>query len=743
MCERMGPMNEHLIKTAQWISSRHNVDRAVMPFFRYFPVADDVRRATLHITSMGLYKVMINIRPVTETLLNPGWTQYKKRLQVQTYDVTNLLLPNVPDNLIQVYLAAGWFSWMAPSAHYPGPYALLAALEIEYYDGTVQTLCTDNQWDISFCEIVSSDIFKGETVDYRQRNQADRISFPVTLRNIRKDILVSQEAAPVCEQEKLAPVRYFVTPKGERVLDFGQNLTGYVRIRAKGKPGDKIRITHAEVLDKAGNFYTGNLQGTRQQATYFLSGENVCQPSFSFMNFRYIRLDEYYTQEVHPEDFTAVAVYSALKRTGWFRCGIDKVNRLYENILWSQRSNFLDVPTASPQREKCCGRTGEAQLFCRTAMYNYDCRTFYRKWLRDLAADQLDSGSVSHQVPNVLEQNDAGAAGWGDAAVILPWHCYLMYGDPTVLQEQYHSMSEWLRYIGDCCGEGHYIWENGCRFGDWLAPDAAEGGHKEATDGALVASAYYAYSAALMAKTAMVLHRDADARRYRELYAQIREAYLQRFLPNGALLCDTQTAHILTLYMGLYETSAPLVNRLAALIEERSGALTTGAIGAAYALHVLSDFGREEMAYSLLLRETYPSWLYTVNHGATTLWERWDGIRPDGSFEDDRGSSFNHVAFGAVGDWLYGDVAGIRPCEECPGFARVEIRPRPDKRLGWAAGVLATASGRLVSSWKYQGDTLHYHIEIPDGMTASFNAGGRIRELSAGQYDFQETDGIP
>ena len=739
-------MNEHLMKNAQWISFSRNVGKAVVPFYRRFPVAEGVRQATLHITSMGLYKVLINSRPITDTLFNPGWTAYKKRLQVQTYDVTDLLLPGNSKNLIQVYLSQGWFSWMAPSAHYPGPYALLAVLEMTYDDGSMQLLQTDGSWEISFCEVVSSDIYNGETVDYRQQGQGNHISFPAIIRNIRKDILIPQEGVPVREQEELAAVRYFVTPKGERVLDFGQNLTGYVRIRAKGKPGDKIRITHAETLDKAGNFYTGNLRGARQQATYFLSGEDICQPSFTFMGFRYIRLDEYHAQEVHPEDFTAVAVYSEMKRTGWFRCGIDKVNRLYDNILWSQRSNSLDVPTDCPQRDERCGWTGDAQLFCRTAMYNYDCLAFYRKWLRDLTAEQLDSGSVTHQVPNVLEQEEglwgyAGAAGWGDAAVIVPWQCYLMYGDPTILQEQYHSMSEWLRFIGDSCGEGNYIWDTGRQFGDWIALDAAEGSYKGATDEALVATAYYAYSASLMAKAAAVLHREQDACRYRELYQSIKDAYIRRFLPNGVLLSDTQTAHVLTLYMGLYEASGPLVERLAALIEERGGALTTGILGTAYILHVLSDFGRGDLAYSLLMRESYPSWLYAVNHGATTMWEHWDGVKPDGSFWDDNMNSFNHVIFGTVGDWLYGDVAGIRPCEEAPGFTRADIRPLPDKRLGWAEGVLLTPSGKLVSSWKFQGGALYYHIEIPDGMTATFTANGRSRELTAGQYDFREAAG--
>jgi len=501
------------------------------------------------------------------------------------------------------------------------------------------------------------------------------------------------------------------------VIDFGQNLVGWVVLKAKGHAGDSIIVSHAEILDKAGNFYTDNLRAAKARDIYILKGgeQEVFEPHFTFHGFQYIRI-EGYPGDLKPEDFTAVALYSDMKKTGSFTSSNQLINQLQHNIQWGQRGNFLDVPTDCPQRDERLGWTGDAQVFSRTATFNMGVDNFFSKWLQDVAADQQPNGSVPFVVPNVLGPGAGGSTGWADVSTIIPWNLYLAYGDKQVLEQQYGSMKAWVDYMKS--KSINDLWNTGFHFGDWLfyRPDDDNDGRSAVTDKYLIAQCFYANSTQLLIKAAAVLGKTDDVSAYSALLQKIKEAFTKEYMtPNGRLVSGTQTAYVLALNFDMLPESlrSQAAMRLADNVKDYGYHLTTGFLGTPYLCHVLSRFGYTDIAYKLLLQETYPSWLYPVKMGATTIWERWDGEKPDSSFQTPGMNSFNHYSYGAIGDWMYRVVAGLDTYEDGPGYKHISIIPHAGGGLTMAAADLETHYGKISSHWKMENGRLILDVEIP------------------------------
>ena len=510
-------------------------------------------------------------------------------------------------------------------------------------------------------------------------------------------------------------------------MDFGQNLTGYVEIALDGVKGEAVELSHAEVLDKNGNFYTENYRSAKAKYLYFCrDGAQRYKPKLTFYGFRYIRVDRFPggAETAAPENFTAIAVHSDMKRTGYLSCSDPLLNKLFENVIWGQKGNFLDVPTDCPQRDERLGWTGDAQVFIRTACLNFDAERFFTKWLADLAADQREDGAVGHVIPNVLHQS--GSAAWDDAATICPWAVYLAYGDPNILCAQFASMKKWVDYI-TAHTTTRDLWTGGEHYGDWLGLDAPSGSYKGSSREDLIASAFYAHSTALVIKAGRVLGQDISA--YEALYERIVRAFRQAYP-----VYQTQTECTLAVYFALAEDAQKTADQLAQMIRDCGTKLQTGFVGTPYLLHALSAHGYTELAYDLLLRREYPSWLYPVTKGATTIWEHWDGQMENGDFWSSDMNSFNHYAYGAVADWVYTVAAGIQTVEEKPGYAAVRIAPQPDKRLDWLEASVETRHGLVRSRWEKQRDMWRYEIETP--VEAEVVIDGRKTFCRPGRYIF-------
>lgn len=708
-----------------------------------FTAPKEIVSATLYITAHGLYEAQLNGRRVGDACLTPGWTSYNKRLQYQTYDVTDLVKPG--KNAIGACLGNGWYrGYIAFEGHhniYGSRLGLLLQLAIRYKDGHTETIVSGKGWKASTGEIIHSEIYDGETIDHRLEKKDwslpgydDAGWQAVDTAGYSPENLVASASEPIKKQERFHPVRLLTTPKGEQVIDFGQNLTGWVIVKLKGHAGDSIRISHAEVLDKTGNFYTENLRSAKAQDIFYFRGgeQETFEPHFTFHGFRYIRIEGLHTP-IDTADFTAVALYSDMPATGTFSCSNPLVDQLQHNIQWGQRGNFLDVPTDCPQRDERLGWTGDAQVFSRTATFNRGVDNFFAKWLKDVAADQQPNGAVPFVIPNVL--GDGTSAGWADVATIIPWNLYLAYGDKRVLETQYPSMKAWVNYIRAQAHDD--LWNTGSHFGDWLfyRPFDDDDGRSAVTDKYLIAQCFYAHSTQLLIDAAGVLGKKADADQYSALLQRIKDAFVREYATaNGRLISGTQTAYVLALQFDMLPENLrkQAAERLVANIQDYGNHLTTGFLGTPYLCHVLSRYGYTPIAYKLLLQDTYPSWLYPVKMGATTIWERWDGIRPDSTFENAGMNSFNHYSYGAIGDWMYRVVAGIDTYEDGPGYHHIRIEPHPGGGLTYAAADLETGYGRVGSHWSRQGDTLSMEVIIPANTTATIAIpapeGGRITE---------------
>lgn len=742
-----------------WIKSPVIKEPAALNFLKKFSV-QGVQKATLRISAMGIYEARLNGARVGRQVLTPGWTSYRNRVQYQTYDVTALL---TAENTLSVILGNGWArGQMGYRRDIPDMYcantALVAELELVMTDGSVQYVTTDSTWQVYTSEITFAQIYDGETVDKTHVPELLGNAVPCEI----ETALIPQEGEYITEHEQLAPIELIVTPKGERVIDFGQNMTGYVSLRIKGNRGERVRFTCAEVLDRDGNFYNENYRTAKNVVTYILSGnEDFFKPTCSFQGFRYIRIEEYPDQPIDKNAFRAIAVHSELKRTGDFSCGNAKVNQLYHNIIWGQKSNYLDIPTDCPQRDERLGWTGDAQVFCRTAAMNFNVLKFFKKWLGDLRAEQGKNGAVLGTCPEPFyygTYTTRTATGWGDVATIVPWTLYEIYGDKTILAENFDMMQKWVEYMHNA-GPEEYLWLGGYHYGDWLAMDAGGDSYVGATSNDLIASAFFANSVDLLVRAGEVLGKDMTA--YREMHAKVVAAFRSYFMENGMPKAEfpytevvpagrtkvvdtvrkglTQTAITLILHFNLCLPSErkALADKLEELIRDFGDRMSTGFLGTPYILHALSANGRYETAYKLFLQEKNPSWLYSVNHGATTMWEHWNSLKEDGSFWSTEMNSFNHYAYGAVADWMYGVICGIRIAEGGAGYTKVRIEPVPSESLGFAKCALETASGKLGSYWYYADGRICFEFEIPEGTTAEIVLPDGHREtVGGGKYNY-------
>lgn len=734
-----------MIEYAKWITTPVTKPGAPVIFRKTVRLPDVPKTATAEISAFGCYSLFLNGSRVGNRLLTPGWTVYASRIQYQTYDLSGLL--RAGENRIEIEVAPGWASGaiaFQPDQPTVTRLAAVFAFSLTFPDGSGCRFRSDTDWEVCSSRILYSDIYHGETVD-----------LTAPLRHLGKAVasdfhtaLIPQINEPVTEQERIAPLSVFTTPKGETVIDFGQNLAGYVEVRIRAPRGARIVLHHAEVLDRDGNFYTDNLRGARNLCTYICDGgENRFRPSYSYQGFRYVRLTEFPFSDPDPAVFRAVVIHSELQRTGQFVCGSEPINRLYENMISSLRSNFIDVPTDCPQRDERLGWTGDVLVFAKTAALCYGVSGFFRKWLGDLRADQSAEGWIPWVVPNRMLpfDRDFVSAGWGDVCCVLPWELYLAYGDASVLAENFGMMRRWVDAIRRD-GSTEALWLPDRRqFGDWLASDRDPEQCNGLTSTDLIATAFFAHSTDLLIRAGHVLGEDMSD--YERLLRDISDAYRARFFPGGRIspqLSETQTSYVLTLAFGLCsgQERPVFAARLADMIREKDNHMTTGFLGTAYLLHVLSDNGYASLAYDLLLQETPPSWLWSVKCGATTVWEHWNGQREDGSFWNPNMNSFNHYAYGAVFDWVIGVACGIKPSAKAPGYQSILIAPHPDPRLGHAQATLETAHGRLLSGWAFREGHITYTLRVPKGCRAHLQLpGGYSTELSSGAYRFYEATG--
>ncbi len=718
-----------MFENAKWIQSEREFykdTKCGVTFFKDFSAKAPVKNAVLSITGLGVYTAELNGRPVTDSVLNPGCTEYPKRHQYQQFNVTHLLEQN---NQFQVDLGAGWvLGWESATGfkyriggRTPRP-AILVQLDIEYGDGTAEQVVSDLNWTCSESKLRFNSIYDGQTYDATWEHKPE----PVALYAHGKKMLIPQEGEWIREQETFAPIEVITTSKGETVLDFGQEITGYVEFTVDGKVGDKVELSCAEVLDKAGNFYTENYRGAKSKTVYICrDGLQTHKPQHTFYGFRYIRVDAY-PGKVDPKNFKAIVVHSDIQRTGYFECSDPLLNRWYQNSVWSNKDNFLDIPTDCPQRDERLGWTGDIQAFIKAASYHFDVEKFMRKWLRDVLAAQMPDGGVPQMVPDVFKDKGNYKAAWADAITVCPWQLYQAYGNLDVLAEMYEGMKKWVDCITDMTPVP-YVWAGQYQLGDWLALDVYEGSYKGASNETMMGTAYYAKSTQIVVESAKLLGYTADAETYGELYQNIVKIYHATY--NDTF--KTQTEHALSIEFGLCKDPQKVADSLADLVR-RDGCMKTGFMGTPVLLHALSNYGYGDLAWDLMLRREYPSWLYAVTKGATTIWEHLDGIKPDGSFWSKDMNSFNHYAYGAAADWLYGVAAGITPAE--PGYKRVRVVPLPTEKLGHLRVELDTREGKVISAWKKTENGFAYQITVP--VEAEIVIAGQTRTVKAGSYEF-------
>ncbi|MGG1639032.1 family 78 glycoside hydrolase catalytic domain [Paenibacillus sp. NRS-1760] len=753
---------EHDEWKASWMTAKYEQSEPCQLMRKSFTLDESIVSARLYATSLGVYRVYVNGEAADDTLFAPGWTSYSKRLQYQTYDVTMLLASG--ENTVGVILGNGWYmgnlGWNGLSQLYGNERAVLVQLHVQYNDGREEVIVSDDSWRASKSALLMSELYHGEYYDARfewkgwnNKGFDDSEWTRVSLLDYGYDTLIAQEGEPVRMVEELQPVQVLCTPKGETVVDFGQNMVGWVQFAVEAEEGHTVVIRHAEVLDEDGNFYMSNLRTAKQTITYICRGEQIerYEPYFSFQGFRYIQV-EGIQPELIASSVVAKVIHSDMDQTGTFECSDEMVNQLQRNIVWGQRGNFLDIPTDCPQRDERMGWTGDAQVFMRTAAFNMNVASFFTKWLKDLATDQLPDGGVPFVIPDVLRGRHSSAA-WGDAAVICPWVLYERYGDKRVLEQQYESMVKWVEYIRSQ-GEQEHLWNTGFHFGDWLAMDAPNGSRVGSTPKDLIATAFYAYSAALLARTAAVLDKLEDAARYTELSERVTQAFRREFVtPNGRVASPTQTAYVLALMFDLLEEKdRPQAAAVLALyVEEQNIHLTTGFVGTPYLCLALSKHGYTDLAYKLVLQREYPSWLYPISKGATTIWEHWDGIKPDGSLCEDPMNSYNHYAYGSVGEWLYSIAAGLDTDVQNPGYKKARIAPHISEAISYARASYSSMYGVVASGWERLEDgRIQVKVVVPPNTGASVMLPGAAMDQvleskvsvanAAGVHSVQQTD---
>ena len=813
---QMGLLSEADWK-AQWISAQTPrntvVDGLVLPPPPYlrkaFTLPKPIRQATLFASARGVYEMRLNGAKVSQQVLAPGWTDYRKRVQYQAYDVTPQVKRGA--NVVGAILGDGWYSGYVGFGrqrnHYGDTTALIAQLDVEYRDGTHQIISSDTSWQSAAGPILYSDMLMGEwydarkaqtnwdtarynpngaqwssaviapkpnvpTVDVTDKLRAaiknntlsivsgndlagdpaynvvknlrveytlngvdhtrtlkeeetlqipgpEETAGPLVIRRAVYGALDQADGSPaklvatrdpeIRVTQELKPLRITQPKAGNYIYDMGQNMVGVVRLRVRGAAGTKVQLRFAEMLNPDGTAYTANLRAARATDTYICSGEGVevWEPRFTFHGFRYVEVTGF-PGAPGLDAITGLVIGSDIPKTGTFSTSSQLVNQLQSNIDWGQRGNFLSVPTDCPQRDERLGWMGDAQIFVRTATYNRDVSSFFEKWMQDVDDAQAADGGFSDVSPRKID-NANGAPAWGDAGVIVPWTIYQAYGDTQIVNEHWDAMAAWMNYISEVNPNGLWLQRRGNDFGDWLSINAD-------TPKDVLATAYYAYDASLMAKMARATSRSADAAKYDALFAHIKSAFNTAFVqPDGKIKGDTQTVYVLALHFDLLPANlrAQAAQHLVDNIAAKKGHLSTGFVGVGYLCPTLSNTGHNDVAYQLLLNDTFPSWGYSIRQGATTIWERWDGWTQDKGFQDVGMNSFNHYSLGSVGEWLYRYVAGIDTDPNFPGFKRILLQPHPGPGLNFANAAYDSVHGRIISNWKRENGQVTYNITIP------------------------------
>ena len=710
---------------AQWINADFASDDDHPVLLQQFALDETVVSARAYLCGLGVYHFALNGAKVGDEFLAPGCNAYDQWLQYQTYDITAQLAQG--KNEVAVMLGNGWYKgrygFQSNSVRvYGSQFALICEIHLRLANGQERVICSDLTWQAAPSPVTFSDIYDGEILDARIQVPAFGAAGLCAVKAAAVDTskLEARRSLPVCINEEHPVAAVITTPAGETVLDMGQNMVGWLRIRTRAAAGSRIYMQFGEVLQN-GNFYRDNLRSAKAEYTYIAAGgEAVFQPYFTFYGFRYVKVSGW-EGALNPADFTGCVVYSKMDITGAIETSNAKVNQLFQNAMWGQKGNFLDIPTDCPQRDERMGWTGDTQMFSGTACFNMDSGAFFSKYGYDVGREQSKAAGRVPMVVPAAGMNDGGSSAWGDVATVVPWNHYQFYGDPAILEQQFESMRSWVDFIkaADEGSGGRRLWTTGFHFGDWLSLDGPD--PKSPMGGTpvdFISSAYYCYSAGLTARAAAVIGKTAEAAYYANLAGEVKAA-IQReyFTATGRLAIGTQTAHVLALFMDLTpaqfrsRTAADLVARLR---EDRLH-LRTGFVGTPYLCRVLTACGQNEIAYRLLLNEDYPSWLYAINLGATTIWERWNSLNPDGMISDTGMNSLNHYSYGSIVEWMYRDVCGLNPAAgEVTGFRQARIAPRPHHFLQHAKAVVRTAAGTYVSGWSIDGQGgLTFEISVP------------------------------
>ncbi|WP_432879037.1 family 78 glycoside hydrolase catalytic domain [Kribbella sp. CA-245084] len=696
---------------------------------RSFELTQPVTRARVYATAHGLYQLSANGQRIGNDELTPGWTDYRERVTYQTYDITDLL--HEGENVIGAVLGEGWWSgyvgWDTRSHahHYGKKPQLLAQLVVDHPDGSRTVVATDGRWVERVGPIRFADLLMGESHDARldlgdwSSPGYDAAGW-APAGDLGDDVstVIATTTEPVRVTEDVAAIAVTEMESGRFVVDLGQNLAGRVRLRVRGaQAGDRIRLRHGEMIQADGELYTANLR-TADATDYFVSAgatEQFFEPIFTVHGFRYVEIDGY-PGELTTEDVTGRVLHSDTPVAGRFECSDPGVNQLLSNIRWGQRGNFVSVPTDCPQRDERLGWTADAQIFLPTAAYQADVLTFFENWFADLAVAQTDEGAIPDVIPHVITGRH-GTPAWADAATIVPWSLYRIYGDERVLRTAWPVMRQWVDYVHRANPDLIWRRRTSGHYGDWLQVGVT-------TDRDVLATAYFARSVEFTAATARVLGLTDEAAAYDALHREIAAAFVAEFVDaEGKVRGDTQTGYLLPLAFGLLpeQSEQAAVKHLVADLERRGRSLTTGFAGVALLCPILTRYGYAELAYELLHDDRYPSWGYSIKHGATTIWERWDGWTEESGFGPVAMNSFNHYSLGSVGEWLYGDVAGISQSPESIGFRELVIRPRPGGRLTWAAASYDVPSGRVSTRWEVADGVLTLEVAIPPGADATIH----------------------
>ena len=695
-----------------------------------FTAKKDYKSARIYVTGLGLYEMYLDGKRVGNEYLTPGCTDYNQWIQYQTYEVEI----KRGAHRLEVSLADGWYMGRFGLDHaennYGDRHKMILELVMQDGEGGEDKIVSDESWEAETGGVVSGNIYDGEVYAPGPNPSARH---GVELLDGPTQRLTARYGQPVVIKEELSPVGIIHTPAGETVIDMGQNMAGFLRFYADEPKGTRIYMQFGEVLQD-GNFYRGNLRTAKAEFTYISDGNaGYVQPHFTYYGFRYVKV-EGFTEEPALDRFTGCVLYSDLERTGWVSTSHEKANKLIQNALWGQKCNYVDIPTDCPQRDERMGWTADTQVFSGTACFNMDSYNFLRKFCHDLYETQKELGHVTSVIP-AFHENGPTCSVWGDAATIIPWNLYLYYGDVSILEEQFESMRQWVDYIKGIDEEngGRRFWDVGFHFGDWLALDGeGDDGFKGSTEDGYIATAYYYHSAKIVAKAAEILGKDRETTYYGKLAQEIREALqAEYFTANGRLALTTQTAYAVALYMDFAPEGSK--ERVAQFLKEKlkinKGYLKTGFVGTYILNKVLSDYGNNELAYKLLLNEECPSWLYAVNMGATTIWERWNSILPDGKISGTEMNSLNHYSYGSVVEWMYRNMAGLHVEEEHPGFTHVTIAPQPDYRIKQCDMKYQSIAGTYEISWQVEtGGAFYLKVTVPFGASAKIVLPNTTRE---------------